>query len=169
MCAICCQLLWNIPRGIEMASVCTAPARGGRLWERFGGYKTINRIPVPLPWKLHCFWSRGQIWPLRVLEGTGCNIGCKTPISEQGKLPLKLTCPTGTSTCPATLLKEILDFAQNITWWVGQVRVFFSLPHCRFMLNSLATGPVVKLHHGEQLEFWGVTPTWHLLYIKMKV
>ena len=24
------------------------PARGGRLCERFGGYKTINRIPLPL-------------------------------------------------------------------------------------------------------------------------
>ena len=28
-----------------MVSVCTVPARGGRLCERFGGYKTINRIP----------------------------------------------------------------------------------------------------------------------------
>ena len=25
------------------------PARGGRSSEHFGGYKTINRIPVPLP------------------------------------------------------------------------------------------------------------------------
>ena len=49
MCAICCQLLWNIPRGIEMVSVCTVPARGGRSCEHFGGYKTINRIPLPLP------------------------------------------------------------------------------------------------------------------------
>ena len=24
-------------------------ARGGRSCERFGGYKTINRIPLPLP------------------------------------------------------------------------------------------------------------------------
>ena len=24
------------------------PARGGRLCERFGGYKTLNRIPLPL-------------------------------------------------------------------------------------------------------------------------
>ena len=31
-----------------MVSVCTVPARGGRLCERFGGYKTINRIPLPL-------------------------------------------------------------------------------------------------------------------------
>ena len=43
VCAICCQLLWNIPRGIEIVSV---PARGGRSCERFGGYKTINRIPL---------------------------------------------------------------------------------------------------------------------------
>ena len=48
MCAICCQLLWNIPRGIKMVSVCTLPARGGRSCERFGGYKTINRIPLPV-------------------------------------------------------------------------------------------------------------------------
>ena len=34
------------PRGIEMVSVCTVPARGGRSCERFGGYKTINRIPL---------------------------------------------------------------------------------------------------------------------------
>ena len=32
-----------------MVSVCTVPARGGRSCERFGGYKTINRIPLPLP------------------------------------------------------------------------------------------------------------------------
>ena len=31
-----------------MVSVCTVPARGGRLCEHFGGYKTINRIPLPL-------------------------------------------------------------------------------------------------------------------------
>ena len=36
------------PRGIEMVSVCTVPARGGRSCEHFGGYKTINRIPLPL-------------------------------------------------------------------------------------------------------------------------
>ena len=29
------------------------PARGGRLCERFGGYKTINRIPLPLPLPYH--------------------------------------------------------------------------------------------------------------------
>ena len=29
-----------------MVSVCTVPARGGRSCERFGGYKTINRIPL---------------------------------------------------------------------------------------------------------------------------
>ena len=31
-----------------MVSVCTVPARGGGSCERFGGYKTINRILVPL-------------------------------------------------------------------------------------------------------------------------
>ena len=30
-----------------MVSVCTVPARGGRSCEHFGGYKTINRIPLP--------------------------------------------------------------------------------------------------------------------------
>ena len=29
-----------------MVSVCTVPARGGRSCEHFGGYKTINRIPL---------------------------------------------------------------------------------------------------------------------------
>ena len=32
-----------------MVSVCTVPARGGRSCEHFGGYKTINRITLPLP------------------------------------------------------------------------------------------------------------------------
>ena len=32
-----------------------------------------------------------------------------------------------------------LDFAQNITCQAGQVRVMFSLLHCRFLQNSLAT------------------------------
>ena len=31
-----------------MVSVCTVPAREGRSCEHFGGYKTINRIPLPL-------------------------------------------------------------------------------------------------------------------------
>ena len=31
-----------------MVSVCTVPARGGGSCEHFGGYKTINRIPLPL-------------------------------------------------------------------------------------------------------------------------
>ena len=31
-----------------MVSLCTLPARGGRSCERFGGYKTVNRIPLPL-------------------------------------------------------------------------------------------------------------------------
>ena len=29
-----------------MVPVCSVPARGGRSCERFGGYKTINRIPL---------------------------------------------------------------------------------------------------------------------------
>ena len=29
-----------------MVSVCTVPARGGRSCEHFGGYKTLNRIPL---------------------------------------------------------------------------------------------------------------------------
>ena len=36
------------PPGIEMVSVCTVPASGGRSCEHFGGYNTINRIPLPL-------------------------------------------------------------------------------------------------------------------------
>ena len=63
---------------------------------------------------------------------------------NRAKLPLKLTCPTDTSTCPATLLNkgDILEFSQNITCRAGQVRVLFSLPlpvFCRIHLQ-LATG-----------------------------
>ena len=32
-----------------MVPVCTVPSRGGRSCEHFGGYKTINRLPLPLP------------------------------------------------------------------------------------------------------------------------
>ena len=57
------------------------------------------------------------------------------------KLPLKLTYPVGTFTCPATLFNK-----GEITCRAGQVRVLFSLPHCCFLSNSLATGQVVMLH-----------------------
>ena len=36
-----------------MVSVCTVPARGGRSCEHFGGYKTINQIPLPLQCIIH--------------------------------------------------------------------------------------------------------------------
>ena len=39
-----------------MVSVCTVPARGGRSCEHFGGYKTINRIP------LHMDSTRLTLW-----------------------------------------------------------------------------------------------------------
>ena len=93
--------------------------------------------------------------PAEIWGSSGCNIGCKTLFSERGKLPLKLTSPAGSSTFPATMLKTKvkLDFAQNITLCARQVRVFFSLPHCRFLPNSLATGPVVMLHAGAAREY----------------
>ena len=37
-----------------MVSVCTVPARGGRSCEHFGGYKTINRIPLLYLKRDHC-------------------------------------------------------------------------------------------------------------------
>ena len=37
------------PPGIEMVSVCTVPARGGRSCEHIGGYKTIHQNLIPLP------------------------------------------------------------------------------------------------------------------------
>ena len=46
-----------------MVSVCTVPARGGRACEHFGGYKTINRIPLPLATLrlTVTLWARGQM------------------------------------------------------------------------------------------------------------
>ena len=35
-----------VPQGIEMVSVCTGLLGGGRSCEHFGGYKTINQIPL---------------------------------------------------------------------------------------------------------------------------
>ena len=42
-----------------MVSVCTVPARGGRSCEHFGGYKTLNRIPLPF-----------YLWYIRLLLGS---------------------------------------------------------------------------------------------------
>ena len=51
-----------------MVSVCTVPARGGRSCEHFGGYKTINRIPLPLyPWKYH--ENLGDSWSTKFGKG----------------------------------------------------------------------------------------------------
>ena len=90
MCAICCQLIWNIPRGIEVVSVCTVPARGGRSCERFGGYKTINRIPLPL----HCIWFclkdiHTSVWwvPVRYPHLLLCII----KVTREVKTSLKIT------------------------------------------------------------------------------
>ena len=43
------------PWGIEMVSVCAVP---GRSCERFGGYKTINRIPLPRGQAMARDWGR---------------------------------------------------------------------------------------------------------------
>ena len=80
---------------------------------------------------------------------SGCNIDSKIFLAERGKLPLKLTCPVGPSTCPATLVNKgelhCKDSAQNITCWAGQVRVLFCLPDCHFWQIDLqlAIGQVV--------------------------
>ena len=87
---------------------------------------------------------------VNLLSVTRCNIGSKTLLSEQGMLPLKFSCPAGTSACPVPLLNEVElhceDSAQNISCRAGQVRVLICLPDCRFLPNSLATGQVVILH-----------------------
>ena len=70
---------------------------------------------------------------------TGWNLGSKTLLAELGKLPLKFTCPDGTSPCPATQLnKGNLHFEENITCRAGQVWVLFYMDYCRFLPNSLA-------------------------------
>ena len=51
-----------------MVSVCTVPARGRRLCERFGGYKTINGIPLYLTVmgvhirRFHCNYMAAFLW-----------------------------------------------------------------------------------------------------------
>ena len=70
-------------------------------------------------------------------------------LAERGKLPLKFTCPIGTSTCPVTLLKKGELHCKNLpktllvkggNW--GHV-LLAQLP---FLSNSLAMGQVVMLH-----------------------
>ena len=74
---------------------------------------------------------------------SGCNIGPKTLLAKQGRIPLKFASPAGTSTYPTTLLNKgelhCEGSTQNITCRVGQVRVLFCLPDCRFLMNSLVT------------------------------
>ena len=56
-----------------MVSECTVPARGGRSCEHFGGYKTINRIPLPLPlyiWSKIKGWTTFQVMYLSVIVVT---------------------------------------------------------------------------------------------------
>ena len=75
------------------------------------------------------------------LDYSWCNIGSKTLLAKQGELPLKLTCPINTSTCPATLLNKgesHCDDLKQFTCQAGQVRVLFSLPDYHFLSNSLA-------------------------------
>ena len=43
-----------------MVSVCTVPARGGRSCEHFGGYKTINRIPLSKDKQTLQMWGGGE-------------------------------------------------------------------------------------------------------------
>ena len=71
-------------------------------------------------------------------------------ISERGKLPLKLTCPAGTSTCPAAFLnKGEIGLCPKHYLPSGASRGLVQLAplplFCRIHLQ-LATGPVVLLH-----------------------
>ena len=59
----CLELVrYMLPTALEYPSgdwngVCAyRPARGGRLCEHFAGYKTINRIPLPLPLFCRYLW-----------------------------------------------------------------------------------------------------------------
>ena len=52
-CALYAASCWNIPRGIEMVSVCTGLLGEGPSCEHFCGYKTINRIPSVIINNIH--------------------------------------------------------------------------------------------------------------------
>ena len=62
-----------------MVSVCTVPAREGRSCEPFGGYKTINRIPLPLPeidWHHISHWNMGKYILCLRFGATLVRFGC---------------------------------------------------------------------------------------------
>ena len=65
----------------------------------FVSYKSNRGIPE----KLCTYFEELNIISIHV---SGCNIGSKSVLAEQGKLPLRLTCPVGTSTCPNTQLHK---------------------------------------------------------------
>ena len=56
-----------------MVSVCAVPAREGRSCEHIGGYKTINRIPLPLQSRttvLICYKILSQLYETANMGGT---------------------------------------------------------------------------------------------------
>ena len=74
-----------------MVSVCTVPARGGRSCERFGGYKTINRIPLPLPLlrSCMCLQTTGVVILREIIHLSRRGLQCVLNITSP--LPLLLT------------------------------------------------------------------------------
>ena len=72
----------------------------------------------------------------------GCNIYSKTLLAKRGKLPLKFTCPTGTSTCPVfrgysrvySNSSRVQHRFQNITCQAWQAAPKVYLPHWHFHL-----------------------------------
>ena len=56
-----------------MVSVCTVPASGGRSCEHFGGYKTINRIHLPVYLKERYWQCSGKFFSFKNYQAVfGC-------------------------------------------------------------------------------------------------
>ena len=85
------------------------------------------------------------------MNTSGCNIGSKTLLAEWGKLPLKFTCPTSTSTCPATMLNKLRQIkasyivrTENNTCLKQCIIVLLAIV-CQMHLQ-LTVGQVVMMH-----------------------
>ena len=115
------------------------------------GYTVISaQCLIPLS-----YWGSPpgkQVWVFKVACGVRVQHRLQYIFSEWGKLPVKLTCPAGTSTCPATLLnkgeiglcpKHYLPSRASQGFVQLAPLPFFCQNH-----SQLATGPVVMLHAG---------------------
>ena len=152
------------PRGIEMVSVCTVPARGGRSCERFGGYKTINQISLPLLKYLHADLKPGQsqlVWeslppePREVRNATiKAGLLTETYILQANKGRFN---QTNNTLCPLCSLEKIDNPAQHSLGVERDLYRACSIQYARPTAADLQMAGVMKTF----VTPFNIESTWH--------